>query len=156
MLYIDEEEVKVTTTSFNLVDENLEEGTYTIYVVAVKDEVISKPSNKVKYTVTVAERRLDAPVVTLTGDVVSWNSISGAESYIIKVNGQEITVTGTSFDLSTKELEPGTYDIKVVAVKGSNISLDYLIVKYVVLSKEDVNLMTRALLKNLTKTMILV
>lgn len=147
LLYIDEEEVKVTTTSFNLVDENLEEGTYTIYVVAVKDEVISKPSNKVKYTVTVAERRLDAPVVTLTGDVVSWNSISGAESYIIKVNGQEITVTGTSFDLSTKELEPGTYDIKVVAVKGSNISLDSLIVKYVVLSKEDVNLMTRALLK---------
>ena len=135
LLYIDEKLVTVNQTSYDLINENLEAGTYQIYVVAVKGDVISQKSNLVNY-IKVAEKRLDAPIIRLNEDTLSWQAIEGANYYLVYIGKEEIMFNGTSYDLANSNLEPGLYSVSVATVKGDDISLKSNLVEYVVTEKQ--------------------
>ncbi len=67
------------------------------------------------WTETPAEK-LEAPTLTVDAAVVSWQPVTGAEKYIVFVNGASSETTETSFSLEGRE--PGAYDVQVQAVKG--------------------------------------
>lgn len=57
---------------------------------------------------------LAAPVITLNGNVVSWNAVENATSYDVTVGTKNHTdVTETSFTITVTA--PGSYDVTVVA-----------------------------------------
>ena len=58
----------------------------------------SAKSNEVTYTASA----LNAPAVTLNGNVASWENVEGASGYVYKIgaNGQEKTATGNSVTLT--------------------------------------------------------
>jgi len=69
------------------------------------------------------ESKLQAPVLALAEDCsVTWDEVSGAEEYVVNVNGEDLkTVTDCSFAaFKTK----GDYSVKVKA-KGSSEESDY-------------------------------
>lgn len=76
---------------------------------------------------------LDTPQnVTITDGVVSWDAVTGAESYNVFVETNSYTTTDTSYDLNTLDLAVGTYQVHVVAVQGTNISLPSTTLNFVV------------------------
>jgi hypothetical protein len=92
-------------------------GTYSIYIKAEEATGIctSYASNTVTYII-----KLNAPVISLNGSVVSWNAVSGANRYSV-YSGEIVTiVTGTSFDLSTILTETGSYTVYVKASNSTN------------------------------------
>lgn len=58
--------------------------------------------------------KLDAPVITLSENVVSWTAVENAKSYNVFINDEEVSVTETSYKIT--KTEAGDYVIKVVAV----------------------------------------
>ncbi len=134
-----ESEYEVSTNSYEFTD--LAEGEYTISVKAnataesteYKD---SDYSTEITLTVTDSRTALTTPsglsfsgtdlsdnsipagnTVTLT-----WDSVSGADSYIVKCDDTEYEETSNSHELS--DLNPGTYSISVKAVAATG-STDY-------------------------------
>jgi len=77
--------------------------------------------------------QLNAPAITLTGNVVSWTAVQNASGYIVTVNGTASgVITSTSYSISDTNV--GDYNISVVAVgagsytnSGSSNSLTYTI-----------------------------
>lgn len=60
--------------------------------------------------------KLDAPIISLAGSVISWDAITDATSYDIYVDGvQSANTTNVSYDLKNVLSVDGTYDITVVA-----------------------------------------
>ena len=60
--------------------------------------------------------KLDAPIIDLTGAILSWTTVDNATVYSIRSNGTEVaTSTGTSIDLSTILTDEGIYAMTVVA-----------------------------------------
>ncbi len=137
-IYIGTTEVDVTATTYDLTQQSLAAGTYTIYVVATADTVESADSNTVSYEV-VASTTLDAPTVTLTGDTLSWDAVTDADSYVINIGTQSIPVTGTSYDLSQLTLTPDDYTVTVVAVDTAGQSPASTSVTYTISSTVHVN-----------------
>ncbi len=83
---------------------------------------------------------LDAPTnVSLTGAVVSWDVVADAEGYRVLVNVTPHNVTGTSFDLGTLGLAPGSYTITVVATAGTAVSLPSSSVTFVVIDDTELD-----------------
>jgi len=62
--------------------------------------------------------KLEAPKLTLEGEVLSWNEVENALSYNIYENGRELAkeLTELTYKLNLKDLEPGTYKYTVRAV----------------------------------------
>ena len=59
--------------------------------------------------------KLATPVLTVSGNVVSWDVIENAQSYAVIINGADpISVEGNSHDLSDRE--PSDYTVQVIAV----------------------------------------
>ncbi len=82
---------------------------------------------------------LDTPAnILLSGSVLSWTAVNGAEKYVVSVNGTEYDVTAASFDLSTviDVVEGVDYAISVRAV-GATTSLpsDELVARYYEMNK---------------------
>jgi hypothetical protein len=76
---------------------------------------------------------LDTPTgVTLTGSVVSWTAVEDATGYRVLVDITPHEATGTSFDLSTLSLAPGSYTITVVAFAEDAVSLPSASLTFVV------------------------
>ncbi len=81
---------------------------------------------------------LESPTnVAITGDVVSWDAVAEADSYIVFINTTEVPVQATSYNLALQELAAGDYSISVVAVKDEKISLPSTVLPYTV--EADVN-----------------
>ncbi len=79
------------------------------------------------------EITLDTPQnVSITDGVVSWDAVTGAESYNVIVGTNSYAVTEPTYDLNTLGLAAGTYEIHIVAVAGTNISLPSTTVNFVV------------------------
>jgi hypothetical protein len=78
--------------------------------------------------------------VTIQDGVVSWQAVSEADSYIVLVDLVEHSVTSTSFDLNTLSLAPGSYSIRVMAVKGDAQSVPSTALTYIISSGEVTSL----------------
>lgn len=101
---------------------SLSPGDYTFKVKAISDG-ISGPESIVK--VSIKENTLDYPiglsVTNATYNTISlkWNSVNGAESYIIQRDGVEVGRT-TNTNFSDENVQPGAqYDYGVMAINGS-------------------------------------
>ncbi|MBN3489894.1 hypothetical protein JV173_00055 [Acholeplasma equirhinis] len=77
------------------------------------DKTYIKPSDEAQ--------PLDAPVIDLSGDVVSWGAVPNALGYIVFINDTEHETSETSFDLTSIYLPNGSYTIKVKA-KGDVVN----------------------------------
>lgn len=67
--------------------------------------------------------QLASPVLSLDGNVVSWDAIDGAVGYVVSVNGgEDIEVKGTSY--TVEATEDGSYEIAVKAVGDGDKLLD--------------------------------
>ncbi len=66
---------------------------------------------------------LEAPVVTLNGNVASWAAVEDATGYIINVNGETTNVGADVLSYTFTQTEPGDYLLTVTAVgNGDYIS----------------------------------
>lgn len=137
----------VTTTTFDLSTLNLPANTYTITVVAKKGTTLSSPSASVSYVVQGGGLTLSAPVVNLTGNILSWTAVPNALGYQVIVNTTTHTTNLTTFDLSTLNLTPGTYTITVKAVAGTVLSQASAPRTYTVISVENREVIYANLLK---------
>lgn len=76
-----------------------------------------------EYTLPVVSSRLTAPIVTLTGSVISWSPVIGADFYDIFVNNHFAVLTGENrLDLQSLNLETGTHRIEVVPTNRQRTS----------------------------------
>ena len=119
----------VTTLSYSL-DSIEEDGDYMIKVKAVGDGLTytdSNFSNEVKYTKSsiVLPDELDAPVITLNGNTISWEEIDGAIGYQVFVNGVEAGIPITDLDFEIPDnLIPGIYKYSVIALGDDTNFID--------------------------------
>ena len=74
---------------------------------------------------------LDIPQnVLLDQNILSWNTVTNATSYLVKVGDVFVAVNGSVFDLRSLSVVPGTYQISVIAVNGDIESLPSASVTY--------------------------
>ena len=96
-------------------------GTYNVYIICSNDEavsVITSKTNTVVYKRNVI-KQLATPNITISGSIISWGAITGATSYCLYNNSNDILITSTSdvtFDLSTLKLTAGDYNIYIKAL----------------------------------------
>lgn len=129
LVVVDSTDHEALSNEFNLKDLNLELGTYTIGVKSVKGKETSKLSATVTYKV---EASLNVPAnVLITGDNLAWESVIGADGYVISINGKEYNSLTTNLDLSNLELGYGTHLVKVKAKSATNESAYSSAVEYV-------------------------
>jgi hypothetical protein len=138
-VFIDTNAIETSDTTFDLNDENLAVGSYTIYVVAATSDSLSMPSNSVTFEVVDDgggnEETLDAPAnVAVSNEMVTWDAVTGATSYIIMVDSTSYSTTTLSFDLATLNLPVGSYSITVKAIAGSVESSNSLSVTFEVVA----------------------
>src|SRR5690554_6955029 len=60
--------------------------------------------------------------VAIQNGVVSWTAVSGATGYVVLVGDARHVSTTTTFDLKTLMLSEGTYQVRVIAVVGTEES----------------------------------
>lgn len=91
LVYVDGQQV--TRTEATSIDfAGFEYGMHTITVAATNGEITSGQSNSVLY---INELKLDAPVLSLTGEILRWTEVSNASLYRLYVNG---AYRGSYFD----------------------------------------------------------
>jgi len=63
---------------------------------------------------------ISAPInVQISNDVLSWNPVSDATEYVVVVGTTRRTVTSTTFNLSSLNLQQGTYEVSVIAKRNT-------------------------------------
>ena len=107
----------VTGTSFDLTILGLGAGTHNITILATGSgtQILTSQTVNTSFTVT----QLDSPTdANIGGDnILSWIAVTGATSYIIRVNGQQVyTTTETYFDLDSLSLGYGNHQVEIIAV----------------------------------------
>lgn len=105
-----------SVTPFDLTTLSLSVGAHTIKVKATAAGYADSDfSNSVTYEVY---EQLATPVISISGDTLSWAAISHAASYTVYADGSpaQTGVTGTSFDLATLSLAQGNHSIQLQAV----------------------------------------
>lgn len=96
-----------------------EPGNYVI-TVSASDGKETKTSKELTYTV---KGTLSAPVITLSGNKVSWNAVPNATGYEVYVDGTlKATVTATNYSMPLN-MEVGDYAVTVKA-KGGDLYKD--------------------------------
>ena len=105
----------IDQTSYNLLDVN--PGAYTFKVKAIGDGFFFEDSLYSPTLAHVVEAVvLDTPTnITVTDELLTFDSVEGALSYTIYINFSDFEVTSTSFDLSVFNLQPGYYHISIRA-----------------------------------------
>ena len=121
-IYIDDEEVSTETAATYQIKLD-KSGTYKIKVKAVSNDNIhvdSDYSNVIEFNYDIyTAPELDAPVIQINDNVVSWDDVDFASSYKVYINDEApITINATSYMIERKE--SGTYIIKVKAVPDTN------------------------------------
>ncbi|MCU0104621.1 fibronectin type III domain-containing protein [Acholeplasma vituli] len=147
IVIINNQEHTVSVTTFDLATLNLPSGSYSVTVVAKKGTTLSIPSTAVTFVVESSGLTLSAPIVTLTGQLLSWPAVTNATGYQVIINSTVHNTTATSFDLSTLNLTTGTYVITVKATAGTTLSQASAPKNYTVISAENREILYGALLK---------
>ncbi|BCR35243.1 hypothetical protein [Mariniplasma anaerobium] len=70
--------------------------------------------------------------VAINGDILSWDAVEDADSYLVYIDSLSIEVDGTSFNLLNEPMSVGEHMISVVAVKGESFSLPSTVLTYTV------------------------
>ena len=87
------------TTAYNVATNSMSMKAYTgdvaVKVTAVAANYNSAAATEYSYT----SNKLVAPVVSMTGDELSWNAIAGASSYTVVINGTSYTANTASLAL---------------------------------------------------------
>ena len=93
---------------------------YQVYVYAVNGSN-SSGYNTIKYILCLETPSNLTAVTTSSGTTLNWSAVTGAEQYIVKRNGTQITVTNatTAFD-STANSEGTNYSYEVYAIATTN------------------------------------
>ena len=100
-------------------------GQYSIKTKAVSNSDSSTASgfsNEVTYTVSeggIDVHKLDAPVASMSGKMVRWNTVGNAVEYRVFVDGTEVAETSQTTYLFDK-IVAGTYKITVTALNPSS------------------------------------
>ena len=93
-----------------------------------------------------AKRQLAAPVISLSGSVVSWAAVSNATAYSIIAIADVLkmtSTTSTSFDLSTwSDLTVGTWTVQVRSTDGTVYSDSSNTVTYIIRPQLDTPVLT--------------
>jgi len=111
----------VTGTTFNLASLNLAIGTHRIEVVAVGNFILTEPSEPAVLYYVISQLSAPSDLLVGTGRILTWNSVTNAESYAILINGIQVgTSTTNAFDISTFTTNPLVYNIEVIAI-GDNV-----------------------------------
>ncbi len=110
--------VKTTVNTLSYTVTETAVGSYVITVKAIPNDTskfnVSKASNSVTYTVVSRAEKLEKPVVTILGNVISWQAIDGAINYDIYLDGTFFdNVEGTSYEFDTMPIK--VYSVTVVA-----------------------------------------
>lgn len=75
--------------------------------------------------------QLDTPQsLVVNGNIISWNAVLNASSYVVFIDKKEYPTTNTSFDLSTIDLADGVHRVKVIAWNGQLKSKESLEISF--------------------------
>jgi len=120
--------VTTSATSYNLRNKITTGGTYYVKVQARASGIASDYCDPITYVLSLA-----APVISISGSVISWNAVTDAASYYIYRDGVQWTTTSaTSIDLSQFTLSGGTYSITAKSYKsGWSLSPESNSVSYI-------------------------
>lgn len=115
VIYVDNAEFLSDTNSIEL----LLSGSSVISVMTLtgRDKYFNSP--KSAETLITIPKYLKAPSMTLNKTQLSWESIFGANEYILFANDEQIRIAGNFVDLKTILRIDGTYTLSVVAVSGN-------------------------------------
>ena len=118
LVNVDGTETSVATTSYSL-ESLTDPKDYSISVKAKADDMVSPASNSVTYVLTAT---LAAPVLTLSGNVVSWTAISKATSYEVFVNEAPVATVSETY-YAIPNTAAGDY---MVTVKAHSTDTHYV------------------------------
>lgn len=106
---------EITGTSFDFSELVKEVGAHKISVQAEENGLYVASKISVVYYYTYG--KLDAPVATLVGSVLSWTKVENAKDYTVMLDGAilDAHVCGTTFDLSGYVAVAGSYEVSVKA-----------------------------------------
>ena len=106
---------EITGTSFDFSELVKEVGAHKISVQAEENGLYVASEISVVYYYTYG--KLDAPVATLVGSVLSWTEVENAKDYTFMLDGAilDAHVCGTTFDLSGYVAAAGSYEVSVKA-----------------------------------------
>lgn len=106
---------EITGTSFDFSELVKEVGAHKISVQAEESGLYVASEISVVYYY--AYGKLDAPVATLVGSVLSWMEVENAKDYTVMLDGAilDAHVCGTTFDLSGYVAAAGSYEVSVKA-----------------------------------------
>lgn len=106
---------EITGTSFDFSELVKEVGAHKISVQAEENGLYVASEISVVYYYTYG--KLDAPVATLVGSVLSWTEVENAKDYTVMLDGAilDAHVCGTTFDLSGYVAAAGSYEVWVKA-----------------------------------------
>ena len=122
--------VYVNEASYSL--KNVPEGKVTVKVVPVTEGYLSGEAVSVSYT----KNTLAAPTgIKVNGNVISWNAVAGATSYVVKVGAKEFETKTATLDLTAVDATFANGEIVAVSVKAvadgkSSVYSDELVAKY--------------------------
>ncbi len=137
----DNDFVKVEGNIITVNRPTAEQGNQTIYMTVTGTNGDTTPVSKdVKVIVKAipVPTKLDAPILSLEGNIVKWDAVENATQYIVKVNSEEITTIDDLFYEIQAETS-GEYVIEVIAVPSaeefinSNAStITYILTEYTI------------------------
>lgn len=106
---------EITGTSFDFSELVKAVGAHKISVQAEENGLYVASEISVVYYYTYG--KLDAPVATLVGSVLSWTEVENAKDYTVMLDGAilDAHVCGTTFDLSGYVAAAGSYEVSVKA-----------------------------------------
>lgn len=101
-------------------------GEYQFKVRAIGDGFFYKTSPYSTYIAySIVAQKLATPTnLKVTDGIISFNAVLGAVAYRLVIDYSDFTITGTTFNLSSFNLRPGTYMITVQAIGNGFAILD--------------------------------
>lgn len=117
----------LSVTSAGVV-EGLKAGSATISATMTYNETDLEA--KIKITVKALPNK--PTKLLITEDVLTWTAVTGASSYLVKVNGVDHTVSSPTFNLGDLALAYGSYEVQVLTKVGEDYSLAAVITYTVV------------------------
>lgn len=110
----------IVTNSYNF--SNLSVGSHIFYVTAVNTTGESSKSSGFTYNVAPDSPVLSTSNITASSATISWNSVTGASSYDLSVNGSfVVNTTNSSYNL-TQLNQKTSYSVSVIAKSSSGNS----------------------------------
>ena len=124
------DEAILSVTSAGVV-EGLKAGSATISATMTYNETDLEA--KIKITVKALPNK--PTNLLITEDVLTWTAVTGASSYLVKVNGVDHTVSSPTFNLGDLALAYGSYEVQVLTKVGEDYSLA-AVITYTVVNPE--------------------